>query len=153
MITALIVILYTMVGGFLAVSLTDFVGIGLGSPGNPYILTRYMSIDDPKQLRISAVIATIWNVFMGWGAVMIGVTGRDYYPRVSMLPGGDTENPYPVLALGVLGIATFIISTLAVIIISLLTDAPAGIQAEMELMKPRYKRKREPKIPTLRNSR
>lgn len=340
-ITASIVILYTMVGGFLAVSLTDvvqamfmiiallvipfiavlnyggltevlrgaatidalmvdplalgiggfigYIGIGLGSPGNPHIIARYMSIDDPKQLRISAVIATVWNVFMGWGAVMIGVAGRVYYPQVGMLPGGDTENLYPVLAqshvhpiifgfvlaaiiaaimstadsqllvgasscvrdiyqkillkgrelnqrhlvlvsriviivlsvlsLGVLGIATeqvfwlvlyawsglgasfgpplllslfwarttkwgvfaglvtgtvvtivwnetaylsdliyelipaFIISTLAVIIISLLTDAPAGIQAEMELMKPRYKRKIEPKIPTLRNSR
>lgn len=31
--------------------LIGFVGIGLGSPGNPHILARYMSIDDPKQLR------------------------------------------------------------------------------------------------------
>jgi hypothetical protein len=28
-----------------------FLGIGLGSPGNPHILARYMSIDDPKQMK------------------------------------------------------------------------------------------------------
>jgi Na+/proline symporter len=46
-------------------------------------------------------------------------------------------------------IPAFIFSALAVIIISLLTDAPAGVQTEMEMMKPRYKRK----MSTLRNSR
>jgi len=150
LITASIVVLYTLVGGFLAVSLTDvvqamfmivalfimpivavfnyggltdvlrdtatidalmvdpvalgiggligYLGIGLGSPGNPHILARYMSIDDPKQLRVSAVVATVWNVLMGWGAVMIGIAGRVFYPEVGMLPASDTENLYPVLA-------------------------------------------------------
>lgn len=150
LITASIVLLYTLIGGFLAVSLTDvvqaifmivalcvmpvvavvhygglvevlqdvatidalmvdpfalgvggligYLGIGLGSPGNPHILARYMSIEDPKQLRISGVVATIWNVLMGWGAVMIGIAGRALYPDVTLLPGSDTENLYPVLA-------------------------------------------------------
>ena len=148
--TALIVVLYTIVGGFLAVSLTDmfqaifmilalvilpavaiydfgglgflldqlsamdgmyvdpfalsvgaaigFVGIGLGSPGNPHILARYMSIDDSKQLKMAAVIGTIWNVLMAWGAVFIGLAGRAYFPDVSMLPAEDTENLFPMLA-------------------------------------------------------
>lgn len=109
--TAGIVLVYTVLGGFLAVSLTDmlqavfmvlalvvlpivaitgaggwsavaaaldpalldpmaltggaligFVGIGLGSPGNPHILVRYMSIDDPDQLRTAAWVGTTWNV-------------------------------------------------------------------------------------------
>ena len=79
--------------------------------------------------------------------------GRELTQRHLVLVSRIVIIVLSVLALGVLGIATFIISTLAVVIISLLTDAPAGIQAEMELMKPRYKRKMEPKIPTLRNSR
>ncbi len=150
LITAVIILLYTVLGGFLAVSLTDmfqaifmifalvvlpliaivdfgglsnvlhylqqmeigfidplalsiggligFIGIGLGSPGNPHILSRYMSIDDARQLRWSAVIGTIWNVVMGWGAVFIGLVGRVYFPETSMLPAADTENLYPVLA-------------------------------------------------------
>lgn len=148
--TALIIMAYTVLGGFLAVSLTDmfqaifmifalvvlpfiaiweagglsnvlsqlngmemglvdplaismgglfgFLGIGLGSPGNPHILSRYMSIDDPKQLRWSAVVGTIWNVVMGWGAIFIGLAGRVYFPEVDLLPASDTENLYPVLA-------------------------------------------------------
>ncbi|PWN05843.1 sodium/proline symporter [Rhodohalobacter mucosus] len=150
LLTAGIVLVYTLVGGFLAVSLSDmiqavfmifslvllpviaiidfgglpallqqisaqdvmfvdpfslsagaaigFLGIGLGSPGNPHILARYMSIDDSKQLKAAALIGTGWNVIMAWGAVFIGLAGRAYFPDVSMLPAGDTENLFPVLA-------------------------------------------------------
>ena len=150
LLTAGIVLLYTILGGFLAVSLTDmfqaffmllalivlpaiaiadrgglgavlqqlqsfdstlidpfalsagamigFLGIGLGSPGNPHIITRYMSIDDPEQLRFSAVVGTVWNVLMAWGALFIGLAGRVVFPDISMLPNSDTENLYPLLA-------------------------------------------------------
>ena len=150
LLTAGIVLVYTIVGGFLAVSLTDmfqaifmmlalvilpviaivnfgglqellsslavmdmmyvdpfaisvgaaigFLGIGLGSPGNPHILARYMSIDDPKQFKYVAVVGTTWNVLMAWGAVFVGLAGRAYFPEVEMLPGADTENLFPMLA-------------------------------------------------------
>ncbi len=150
LLTALIVLAYTALGGFLAVSLSDtlqafimivalvvvpliaivdgggliavvsqlrafdptlvdplalgagvtigFLGIGLGSPGNPHIIVRYMSIANPDQLRASAVVGTVWNVVMAWGALFIGLAGRVYFPDVAMLPNGDTEQLYPVLA-------------------------------------------------------
>ena len=148
--TAGIVLGYTVLGGFIAVSLTDtvqavfmlfallilpwiaiadfggwgamvrelaslepglpsplavafgaglgFVAIGLGSPGNPHILVRYMSIDDPRQLRFAAVVGTIWNVLMGAGAVLIGMIGRAWLGTVERLPLADPENLFPVLA-------------------------------------------------------
>ena len=148
--SAVIILLYTVLGGFLAVSLTDtiqaffmifalvflpiivindlggwsvmvqqlnvqditlldplalsvgvfigFIGIGLGSPGNPHILTRYMAIDDPKQLHFAAAVGTFWNVVMAIGAVLIGLAGRAYFPDVAMLPSADEENLYPFLA-------------------------------------------------------
>ena len=150
LLTAGIVLVYTVLGGFLAVSLTDAVqgvlmilalvalpilafrdaggmqlvleqlaaldptlidplaltfgvflgsvGIGLGSPGQPHILVRYMAIDDPEQLRYAAVVGTVWNVVMSWGAVFTGLVGRVYFPQVEMLPAADTENLYPLLA-------------------------------------------------------
>ncbi|HSG47098.1 MAG TPA: sodium/proline symporter [Longimicrobiales bacterium] len=150
LITAGIVLGYTMTGGFLAVSLTDtlqavfmlvglvllpvvafrdgggfaavmgelrgfdpalvdplalgvgaflgMVGIGLGSPGNPQIVVRFMSIADQAQLRFAAWVATFWNVVMGVGAVAIGLAGRVLIPDVSVLPGADPESLYPVLA-------------------------------------------------------
>lgn len=149
LLTALIVVLYTTVGGFLAVSLTDtiqavfmvgalvlipslalvsvggwevmaaqvsstqagfldpvalgggallgLVAIGLGVPGNPHILVRYISIDREENLRFAAVTATVANTVMGVGAVMTGVIGRAFFPEVGLL-GGDTENLYPQLA-------------------------------------------------------
>ncbi|MGM0588140.1 MAG: sodium/proline symporter [Bacteroidota bacterium] len=149
-ISAAIILAYTVLGGFLAVSLTDmvqavfmiialvvlpifaiiyqggweivvqqlqvldptlldpfslsvgaflgFLGIGLGSPGNPHILARYMSIDDSKQLRFSALIGTIWNVLMAWGALFIGLVARTYFPEIEMLPGADEEQVFPLMA-------------------------------------------------------
>ena len=148
--TAVVVLVYTILGGFLAVSLTDmiqaffmifallilpvvvifhaggggeilsvlrsfspkfldpfafsaggiigFLGIGLGSPGNPHILVRYMSVANPKALRKSCVIGTVWNTLMAWGAVFIGLIGRATYLTPEALPGQDPENLFPFLA-------------------------------------------------------
>ncbi len=150
LLSAIIILLYTLIGGFLAVSLTDvvqaifmiialvaipaiaisnyggweivretvlgqqstfldpmsiatasligFVGIGLGSPGSPHILVRYMSIDDPSQFKFAAAIGTFWNVVMAAGAFFIGIVGRAYFPDIAQLPGADAENLYPTLA-------------------------------------------------------
>ena len=59
-----------------------FVGIGLGSPGQPHIVVRYMSIDDARHLRLAALIGTVWNVVLGTGAVLIGLVGRALFPLV-----------------------------------------------------------------------
>ncbi len=148
--TAAIVLAYTALGGFLAVSLTDMlqaifmivalvllpvvaiadlgglgvvierlgrldstmidpfaisagaaiglIGIGLGSPGNPHILVRYMAIKSARDLRAAALVGTVWNVVMAWGALFIGLVGRAAFPDVAQLPAGDTENLYPTLA-------------------------------------------------------
>ncbi|MFW5687409.1 MAG: sodium:solute symporter family transporter, partial [Bacteroidota bacterium] len=119
LLTAVIILFYTVTGGFLAVSITDtiqglimiialvvlpvivilhlggfgsfyqhasaietpsgsftnafalgtgaligFLGIGLGSVGNPHIIARYMSIKDKKKLKMTAVVGTLSNVIM-----------------------------------------------------------------------------------------
>jgi len=148
--TAIIVLAYTMLGGFFAVSITDvvqalfmmlglvilpavaianfgglgevlealraqevsllspwtigligavgFLGIGLGSPGNPHILVRYMSSESPQGLRRAALLGTFWNVVMAWGAIFVGLVGRAYFPLKAQLPGADTERLFPHLA-------------------------------------------------------
>ncbi len=145
-----IILVYTVLGGFLAVSLTDafqaffmilaliflpviaiqdlggwgnlikelniqettlidpfsltagafigFIGIGLGSMGSPHIISRYMAIDDPKNLKFAGIVGTFWNIMMGAGAVLVGLVGRAYFSDVNQLPGADVENLYPYLA-------------------------------------------------------
>jgi sodium/proline symporter len=144
LITAGIILVYTLLGGFLAVSLTDvfqgifmiialtalpligilykggwtsiihelnnidrnllslfaqpagliygLIGVGLGSPGNPHILVRYMSIKDASQFKWTAIVGTVWNIVMAAGAILVGLVGRVYFHRLSLLPGGDEEN-------------------------------------------------------------
>jgi len=145
-ITAFVILLYTITGGFLAVSLTDvfqafvillaltilplfaiidfgsigslikslqeidpkffdlfrmpgltiigLLAIGLGSPGNPHIAIRYMSIKDPSQFKWTAIVGTIWNVLMAIGAILTGIVGRAYFPMKDLLPNADNENIY-----------------------------------------------------------
>jgi sodium/proline symporter len=77
-----------------------YLGIGLGSPGQPHILVRYMSIDDPDKLRLSAVVGTIWNVIMAWGAVFIGLLGRFVVPVLEELPYQlPANNPQEIIYL------------------------------------------------------
>jgi len=148
--TAAIILAYTVLGGFMAVSKTDIVqaifmllalvvvpiiavvnfggweliaqtvvqtdsvffdleavswgvmigylGIGLGSPGNPHILVRYMAIKRPEDLRFAAFIGTFWNVVLALGAIFVGFAARAYFPEASLLPGGDAEQAFPHLA-------------------------------------------------------
>ncbi len=79
-------------------ALIGYLGIGLGSPGQPHILVRYMSIRDERKLRDAAVIGTLWNIILGLGAVAIGLLGRAIIPEVKDLPNEDTEMVYLVLS-------------------------------------------------------
>jgi SSS family solute:Na+ symporter len=88
-------------------AMIGFLGIGLGSPGQPHILVRYMSIDDPVRLRSAAVIGTVWNVLLGAGAVAIGLVGRAVVPAVQNLPNQDPEMIYLVLSSGYFGPALY----------------------------------------------
>jgi len=150
-ITTLIILIYVILGGFLAVSLSDtiqafiilaamlvlpvkaiadlggwhsfvttlrgieggalfdpmalsagamigFLGIGLGSPGNPHIVARYMSLRSGASFRGVALMGTLANVLMAVGALFIGLTGRAFFPEAAALPAGDVENLYPTLA-------------------------------------------------------
>lgn len=153
LLTALIILFYTVIGGFLAVSVTDtiqglimiiallvlpviaishmggfaefylqaslievndgsftnafalgagamigFLGIGLGSVGNPHIVARYMSINNPSKFRLTAIVGTLSNFLMAFGALVTGMAGRIYFPDLSALPLADPENLYPTLA-------------------------------------------------------
>ncbi len=84
-----------------------FIGIGLGSPGQPHIVVRYMSIDDPKNLKYSAIIGTIWNVLLGFGALCIGLVGKAIVPELEALPGKDPEMIYLLLSSEYFGPALF----------------------------------------------
>ncbi len=79
-------------------ALIGFLGIGLGSPGQPHILVRYLSIDDPRHIRTAGLVGFAWNVVLGGGAVLVGLVARALVPDVASLPQQDPEMAYLVLA-------------------------------------------------------
>ncbi|HPR63927.1 MAG TPA: sodium/proline symporter [Thermoanaerobaculia bacterium] len=147
---AAIILVYTLLGGFLAVALTDviqgllmilaliglpltvlvqrggfswlasslmsldpgliapmnlsvavlagFLGIGLGSAGNPHILVRYMAAREEKDLVRAAMYGTVANILMAVGATCTGLVGRAVYLSADHLPSGDPEMILPYLA-------------------------------------------------------
>jgi len=72
-------------------------GIGLGYPGQPHVLTRYMAASGEKEMRRIQVIAMVWGVLVFYGACFLGLAARVLKPGL-MPPEGDPEQVFPVLA-------------------------------------------------------
>ncbi|MFT7484176.1 MAG: SSS family solute:Na+ symporter [Candidatus Paceibacteria bacterium] len=72
--------------------------IGLGSLGNPHILVRHMSLEDPNTARTARRVGTTWNILMAAGALGLGLVGRALYPEASLLGEGGREMLFPVMA-------------------------------------------------------
>jgi len=166
---AVIIVFYTMLGGFLAVAWTDLVqGIimigtlvilplvglielgqvhttgplldwhtlwggktgmgafagaiaglswGLGYMGQPHLVTRFMAIREPDQIKIGRRIATAWAIPAFFGSLFIGIIGVKLL-HTGILTGGvetslaDPEKLMPLMATQLLpaGLAGVLIS-------------------------------------------
>ena len=117
MLGAFVILIYTFLGGFLAVCTTDFIHFlniyyengepikatsiasqlawGLGYCGMPHILVRFMAIRDEKELGKSRKIAIVWVLLSLAVACVIGVIGRAYlFPTVLSTADGSNENVF-----------------------------------------------------------
>lgn len=72
---------FSLSGGekeFMAMFLGVIIGglaIGLGYPGQPHILARYMAIKSSKEIKKATIISMTWTFFSLTGAVMMGIVG------------------------------------------------------------------------------
>ncbi len=73
-------------------------GIGLGYPGQPHVLVRFMALRSPRDVRTGALITGVWTILSLYGAVLIGLAAR---VLLSQDPG-DPERVMPLLAIEVL---------------------------------------------------
>jgi len=69
-------------------------GIGLGYPGMPHVVTRYITLKDDREAKKGAIIFTAWGVLMFLGSVSLGIIGRVLYPAI-----GDPEQILPYFAI------------------------------------------------------
>lgn len=71
---------------------------GLGYFGMPHVVVRYTAIKNPKDLKISRRVATIWMVICLAAACVMAIVGRAYFPDESALVGDNPENIFISLA-------------------------------------------------------
>jgi sodium/proline symporter len=53
--------------------------IGLGYMGQPHLVTRFMAIKNPMDLKKGSFIAVIWAILAFWGAVLVGIMALGLY--------------------------------------------------------------------------
>ncbi len=80
--------------GFLLGVVAGGLSWGLGYPGQPHILVRFMAIRDSRKLKFSALISVCWVLAALYGAMFVGFVGR------ALHPGGleDPDRVFPLLA-------------------------------------------------------
>lgn len=79
------VLVGTVIGGM---------AVGLGYFGQPHLLTRYMAINDVKNIKKGVLIAVLWVLFAYWGAAFMGIIGKVMFPNLT-----DPEKVMPTMAL------------------------------------------------------
>lgn len=70
----------------------------VGYLGQPHIVTRYMSVEDPRKLRRPGIfISGIWTIIVLWGAFFTGFLGYAMY-QTGILQVSDPEKVIPAMA-------------------------------------------------------
>ena len=190
---AAIIILYTMLGGFLAVVWTDFVqglimvfglvvlsviavvslggfggmieqvsqahpqtldwmggrtvgaffgfmvgllGIGLGYPGQPHVLNRYMAAKDTRTIRLGMWIALGWGFLVYGSAILLGLCGHALFPGLEdpehLFPkAAETLLPAVVSAVVLTGVLAAIMSTASAQIIVVASAVAHDVYTKM----------------------
>ena len=88
----------TASGGRMGPALWGFVvgnlGIGLGYPGMPHVVTRYMATGSDRDVQRLQIIAMMWGVVVFYGSGLVGLVGRVSLPELA-----DGERALMALAL------------------------------------------------------
>lgn len=74
-------------------SMVGLLGIGLGYPGQPHVITRYMAAKNTKTIELGAWIAISWGLIIYISAIVLGIAGNALFPG---LP--DPEHLFPKAA-------------------------------------------------------
>ena len=74
-------------------SMVGLLGIGLGYPGQPHVITRYMAARDTRVIQQGMWIAFGWGTLMYSSAILLGICGQVLFPGLA-----DPEHLFPTAA-------------------------------------------------------
>jgi len=92
----------------------------VGYFGQPHIVTRYMSVDDPRKLRRPGIfISGIWTIIVLWGAFFSGFIGYALF-KAGIVNVTDPERIIPAMAIALMPswLAGFVIAGILAAIMS-----------------------------------
>ena len=74
-------------------SMVGLLGIGLGYPGQPHVVTRYMAAKNTRAIRNGTWIALGWGLLIYSSAILLGISGQALFPGLE-----DPEHLFPKAA-------------------------------------------------------
>lgn len=99
----------SLVSGFGGASAVGFIagilGIGLGYPGQPHVVNRFMALPDDRSVRAARRYAMVWAVLVYVGMILVGLGGR---VLVAQIADGEevffvlTAHLFPAIVAGVM---------------------------------------------------
>ena len=104
---------WSLVGGLIIGGLAW----GLGYPGQPHIVVRFMAIRKERELRNSMLIAMVWVILALYGSIFVGFIARAYLgskvsdPETSLILLAQRLFPGWFAGLAIAGISAAIMST------------------------------------------
>lgn len=78
-----------------AITIISLMAWGIGYFGQPHILTRFMAIRSPGEIKPARKIAMVWVAISLTCAVVVGMVGRIYL--ADKLPDSDSEKVFMIL--------------------------------------------------------
>lgn len=114
-------------------------GIGLGYPGQPHVVNRFMALKDERALARGRVVAIAWGVVVYAGMLLVGLSGRLLLPGLAdkeVVFLATTQELFPPVMAGVMiaAVLSAIMSTadsqLLVVVSSLTYDLNLGRPTE-----------------------
>lgn len=77
------------------IGIASLLAWGLGYPGQPHVLARFMAIKSPDQMRTARRVAMGWVVIVLVAAIVVGLTGVLVVPS---LEGADAEKVFILMS-------------------------------------------------------
>lgn len=74
-------------------SMIGLLGIGLGYPGQPHVVTRYMAAKNTQVIKNGTWIALGWGVLIYSSSILLGICGQALFPGLE-----DPEHLFPKAA-------------------------------------------------------
>ena len=138
-------------------TMIGLIGIGLGYPGQPHVLNRYMAAKDSKTISRGTWIAFCWGFIIYLSAILLGISGNALIPDLEdpehlFLRAADMLLPTFLTAVILTGILAAIMSTVSAQIIVAASAVSHDVYSKMlrrQLLRSRRLEGRGPRLPEM----